>query len=277
MEATELIDTHCHLDNERLAEDRADILARARNAGITDIILPGVWINGFASIQQLAENASSPVRLHAAFGLHPQVLPLVPPQEDAPALATLRQQCSTYRPVAVGECGLDYRVDMSAAPRERQRAVLRAQLELARELRIPVLLHCLSAHEDLVREIDAVGGLPAGGVMHSFSGSAQQVAAFVQRGLHLSFAGPISWPGARKPAEAARCCPAERLLCETDAPDQPPHPHRGERNEPAMLLHVLRALAAAREEPVATTARLCTENARRVFRLGGPADTSATP
>jgi TatD DNase family protein len=245
-------------------------MERARRAGVSHIVVPTVWPDDFAAAWDVADRAG-PVRCHVALGLHPQALPDSPADQDHLALDALRQACAARRPAALGECGLDYRVDLEAAPRERQRHVLRDHLLLANALRLPVLLHCLAAHNDLAALIDDVGGLPAGGVMHAFSGSAEQVDLFVKRGLCLSFAGPVTWPGARKPTRAAAACPGWALLCETDAPDQTPHPYRGTRNEPAYLPLVVEALARARGEGVGETARLCTENARRVlgFTAGG--------
>jgi TatD DNase family protein len=150
---------------------------------------------------------------------------------------------------------------------ERQVAVLEGQLRLARAHRLPVSLHALHAlpRLRLVLERD---GLPFGGVLHSYSGSAEQVAPFAALGLHFAFAGPLTWPGARKPALAARAVAPERLLLETDAPDQTPRPHRG-RCEPAQLVEVAAALAAALGRTPAEVGALTTANARRLFLSGG--------
>jgi TatD DNase family protein len=148
----------------------------------------------------------------------------------------------------------------------RQVAVLRGHLRLARRHGLPVMLHCLRAHEPLLALL-AEEPLPAGGVLHSFSGSAEQVAPFVALGLHLSFAGPLTYEGARRPVAAARATPRGRLLLETDAPDQTPRPHRG-RNEPAFLFGIAAALARALDLPVEEVDALTSANARALFRLG---------
>ncbi|MEW5855747.1 MAG: TatD family hydrolase, partial [Myxococcota bacterium] len=195
MQLGPLVDTHCHLDSARFGADVPEILERAAGAGVMDVVLPGVWPDGFEGLLRLSLQPS-PVRLHVAWGLHPQVLPDVPAGADDVAMEEVRRMCERHRPVGIGECGLDYRVDTVAAPPERQRRVLRFHLELARDLRLPVLLHCLSAHDDLLVELDRVGPLPAGGIMHSYSGSAEQARPFLKRGLHLSFTGPVTWTGA---------------------------------------------------------------------------------
>jgi TatD DNase family protein len=260
------VDTHCHLDAAAFDADRAATLQRAADAGVTDIMLPGVHPRSFTRLLDLQAECGV-VRLHTAFGLHPQLLPELPPEQDDVILAAIAEMCVKHRPLAIGECGLDHRVDSRLAPHARQRRVLAFHLQLARRLELPVLLHCLSAHEDLAQELDAAGELPQGGVMHSFSGSAEQMMQFVQRGLHISFAGPITWPGARKAPRCAAVCPPERLLAETDAPDQAPEPVRGQRNEPANMVHVVAALARARQETEQDTAALCVGNARRLLGL----------
>jgi TatD DNase family protein len=148
---------------------------------------------------------------------------------------------------------------------ERQVAVLRGHLRLARLLGLPVMLHCLRAHDALLALL-AEEPLPAGGVLHSFSGSAEQARAYARFGLHFAFAGPITYERARKPLAAARAVPREKLLLETDAPDQTPRPRRG-RNEPAHLPLVAAAIAGAMGATVEEVDALTTANARALFRL----------
>jgi len=266
-----LFDTHAHLDMPRFQGDHRAVLERARAAGVHDVLVPGVHPHTFEGLHTLASQAW-PVRLHQAWGLHPQVIPDVDPAHEHQVLAAVEAMCARVPPLAVGECGLDYRIDLSLAPKDRQRRILRFHLALARRLRLPVLLHCLSAHEDMLAELKACGPFPDGVVMHSFSGSSEQLLPFVKLDAFISFAGPVSWANARKAPRAARDCPAPLLLCETDAPDQSPEPVRGQRNEPAHLIHVVNALAAARGEDALETASTCTRNALRLFRLGPPSE-----
>jgi TatD DNase family protein len=148
---------------------------------------------------------------------------------------------------------------------ERQLRVLDGHARLARKHGLPLLVHCQRAHPVLEGWLEKAPLPEAGVVLHSYSGGPARVAASVARGCHLSFAGPVSWPEARKPLEALRLTPRDRLLVETDAPDQAPASHRGGRNEPAFLVEVVKATAAALGEPVEATGALLSENARRLF------------
>jgi TatD DNase family protein len=265
-----VFDSHCHLDRGAFAADRDEVLARARAAGVEEILVPAVEPEGWEGL--LAWTAGR-TGVHAALGIHPQALPYLDPAQDDRRLADLETALSRGGAVAVGECGLDGPTGDPAAgeggphpaPMARQLAVLAGHLAIARRLRLPVVLHSLRA-ADPMREILERDGVPAGGVLHSFSGRADQVPALAALGLHFSFAGPVTYEGARKPLAAARAVPRERLLVETDAPDQTPRPHRG-RNEPAYLPLVVEALARALGMPVAEVAELSAANARRLFRL----------
>jgi TatD DNase family protein len=258
-----VIDTHCHLDAPAFDADREAVLARARAAGVTDVVVPAVDPGGWARL--VAFGASHP-GVHVALGIHPQALPGMAPADDDRHLADLESLLARGGAVAVGECGLDGPSVGEGAPLDRQRAVLRGHLAIARKLGLPVLLHSLRAHEAMLEELGR-DGVPSGGVLHSFSGSAEQVPPFAALGLHFSFAGPVTYEGARKPVAAARVVAADRLLLETDAPDQSPHPHRGRRNEPAHLPFVLGAVALAVGTSPGEVDRLTSGNARRLLRL----------
>jgi TatD DNase family protein len=261
-----VIDSHCHLDATAFDPDRGAVLARAREAGVTDLVVPGVAPVGWAGLLSLA--ASDPA-IHVALGIHPQALPDLDPGADDRHLADLESLLARGGAVAVGECGLDGPTAVGGASLDRQLAVLRGHLAIARRLGLPVILHSLRAG-DAMREALEREGVPAGGVLHSFSGSAEQVAPLAGLGLHFSFAGPVTYESARKPLAAARAVPAERLLVETDAPDQTPRPHRGTRNEPAHLPLVLEAVARATGSTPEALDALTTANARRLFRLPAP-------
>jgi len=199
-----------------------------------------------------------------ALGIHPQLLPELPEEGDGPSLDRLDGLLAAGGVVAVGECGLDG-PSAPGAPMERQVRVLDAHARLARKHGLPLLVHCQRAHPVLDAWLARAELPEAGVVLHSYSGGPARVAGYVARGCHLSFAGPVSWLEARKPVEALRLTPRERLLVETDAPDQAPVPHRGVRNEPAFLARIVEAVAAALGERVEATGRLVAENARRLF------------
>jgi len=262
-----LIDTHCHLDGAAFAPDRDAVLARARAAGVSEIVVPSIGPEGWPA---LARYSAATPGVHFGLGIHPQLLPALDGRDDDRRLADLDAALGAGGAVAVGECGLDGPSIPAGAPLERQVHVLRGHLALARKHRLPVMLHCLKLHEPLLALLDEEDGpVPAGGVLHSFSGSADQVRSYVRSGLHFSFAGAVTYEGARRPIAALMAVPPERLLLETDAPDQTPRPHRG-RNEPAFLPAIAAAVARATGRTVAEVDALTSANARALFRLGPP-------
>jgi len=235
---------------------------------VEGILVPAIGPESWEALLELPRRER---RLQVALGIHPQLLPELPEAEDAGALARLDALLGRGGAVAVGECGLDG-PSTAGAPMERQLRVLDAHAALAAKHRLPLLIHCQKAHP-VLEEWLARTSLPGVEViLHSYSGGPGRVEAYVRRGCHLSFAGPVSWPEARKPVEALRLTPRERLLVETDAPDQAPAPHRGGRNEPAFLVRVVEATAGALGTTVEETGVLVAENARSLFpafRRGG--------
>jgi TatD DNase family protein len=258
-----VIDSHCHLDGRAFDADREAVLARARAAGVTDLVVPAVEPSGWAGLLELASDHPG---VHAALGIHPQALPGLDPAHDDRHLADLEALLSRGGAVAVGECGLDGPTVAAGVPLDRQLAVLRGHLGIARRLGLPLILHSLRSHDSMREALDR-DGVPGGGVLHSFSGSAEQVPRLAELGLHFSFAGPVTYEAARKPLAAVRAVALDRLLVETDAPDQTPRPHRGARNEPGNLPLVLAGVASAIGATPAELDVLTTRNARRLFRL----------
>lgn len=262
-----MIDTHCHLDGAAFETDRDAVLARARAAGVSEIVVPAVGPDGWDRLRTWAQATPG---IHFALGIHPQLLPELDPRDDDRVLADLDAALARGGAVAIGECGLDAPSAAEgagpfAAAMDRQSAVLRGHLALARKHQLPVLLHCLRTHPVLLALLEREE-LPRGGVMHSYSGSADLVRPYAAAGLWFSFAGPVTYERARKPLDAARAVPRDRLLVETDAPDQTPRPHRG-RNEPAFLRETATALAQALGVAVAELDELTTSNARRLLGL----------
>jgi len=261
-----VIDTHCHLDEPVYDADREEVLRRAREAGVTDVLVPAIGPGGWAA---LASWAAGVPGVHFGLRVHPQLLPELDPAGDRALLGRLEAELARGDAIGVGECGLDGPSAAAGAPMERQVEVLRGHLRLARRLGLPVMLHCLRAHDPLLTLLEEEP-LPAGGVLHSYSGSADQVRAYARHGLHFSFAGPVTYEGAKRPLAAARAVARDRLLVETAAPDQPPRPRRG-RNEPSFLPGIAAALAAALGMPVDELDALTSANARTLFRLPSPA------
>lgn len=256
-----MIDTHCHIDSPRFSEDRPEVLARAWAAGLKGIVVPAIGPEGWEALLELPR---SDARLQVGLGIHPQRLPELPESEDDEHLERLDALLASGA-AAVGECGLDGGSVAAGASLERQLRVLERHLDLAQKHGLPVLVHCLKAHPALVALLERRATPPAGMLLHSYSGGADLVPFYLRKGCDFSFAGPVTFEGARKPLGAARAVPIDRLHAETDAPDQSPHPHRGGRCEPGFLPLVIAALGEAHrlmpEELAARTA----ENARRLF------------
>lgn len=266
-----MIDTHCHLDMPRFDLDRDAVVTRARAAGVTAMVIPGVEPDRWA----LTEAQASPGERFIALGIHPQVVPDLDDAVIQRGLGDLATRLRASGAVAVGECGLDTTIDLAIAPMDRQRRVLEAHIEIARTLDLPLILHVLRAHDDALRVLRAARLPRNPGAIHSFSGSAELAKQYLALGFHLSFAGSVTRTNARRPVESARITPIERLLVETDAPDQapngaPPSGPDGRRCEPAHLGLTIARLASIRGEDPLELARSTAENARKLFALPLP-------
>jgi TatD DNase family protein len=251
-----MIDTHCHLDTDAFAADRDAVLERARAAGVRGILIPAIRPATWPALLALCSRPG----LRAALGVHPQIVPDLAPGEADDLEAKI---IAAHGPgvVAVGECGLDG----ATGERERQEQLFRAHIRAARELALPLSIHVLRAHDVAPRILREEKAHEVGGVLHSYSGGEALVGVYRDLGMYFSFAGPVTYPNARRPLEAARAVPAELLLAETDAPDQSPAAHRGERCEPAFVADVIAGLARARGADVDELRQLTTANAARLF------------
>ncbi|MDP3237021.1 MAG: TatD family hydrolase [Myxococcales bacterium] len=256
-----MIDTHCHLDMPRFDGDRAAVLERAWSAGLTGLIVPAVAPSTW---EALLEWPARDARVQVGLGIHPQFLPELDERDDEKHLAFLDSLLSRGSAIAVGECGLDGPTK-AVVPMERQVRIVRAHFALARKHRLPMLMHCLRAHPELLELLKTEPLPEAGLLMHSYSGSADLTKKYVKYGCHFSFAGPVSFAEARRPIDALKSVPLERLLAETDAPDQAPHPHRGQRSEPAFLPLIVEAMARGRGEPLEVTRDAMLANTKRLF------------
>ena len=251
-----LIDSHCHLDAPEFDPDRDAVIARARAAGVTRQIVPAVDASGWETLRILC---ASETGLFPAYGLHPMYLAEHRPEH----LPMLKDWIERERPVAVGECGLDFFVDgLDAA---QQSMYFDGQLRLARDFDLPVIVHARRAVDQVMAAIRRFG--PLRGVVHSFSGSADQVARLYDLGFLIGLGGPITYDRANRLRTLAATLPIECLLLETDAPDQPDSGHRGQRNEPARLTTIRDTIAALRGIEPEAVAKATTANAERLFRL----------
>ncbi|WIG55445.1 MAG: Putative deoxyribonuclease YjjV [Rhodanobacteraceae bacterium] len=249
-----LFDSHVHLDAPEFDGDRAKVLRDARAAGVAEMLIPAVSAAGWPKLHGLCESETG---LHPAYGLHPCYLD----QHSDQDLAALEAWLRTHPAAAVGECGLD---DLQPG-RERQLHFLRGQMEIAHRFDLPLVLHARRAFEAVILELRNFGK-PLRGVVHSFSGSAEQARQLGKLGFLVGIGGPVTHARARRLQATVAALPVESLLLETDAPDQPGAQHKGQRNQPAFLREVLDCVAGLRGDDPDELAHRTTANARRLFR-----------
>ena len=253
-----LIDTHCHLTDSDYDADRAEVLARAWAAGVTRIVVIGA---SRESAERALALARSEPRLSVTAGIHPHDAT----GWDGPTREWLRATLRRPEVVAAGEMGLDYHYDHS--PRAVQRAAFEAQIELARELGKPVVIHAREADDDVAAVLRAHGDVPA--ILHSFSSGPGLLRAGLDLRHYVSFSGMVTFRNWRLD-QAILETPLDRLLLETDGPYLAPVPHRGTRNEPAYVRLVAERIAAVRGLPVEDLIQASAANAARVFRFSTP-------
>ena len=252
-----LIDTHCHFNHKRLEDDLNDCLTRAEQADVRQMVIVGY---DMASSEQAVRQAEArPGVLFATVGVHPHDSK----DWNEESEARLRALAGHPSVVAIGEIGLDFHYDFS--PREAQYAAFRAQMRLARDAGLPIVIHCREAYHETLDVLEVEGARKIGGVMHCWAGTPEQAVQTVALGLALGLGGTLTFKSAEDIREAARQAPAEALLVETDAPYLAPMPHRGKRNEPAYTRIVADALAQLRGVSFPEIEALTTANARRVF------------
>jgi len=254
-----LIDTHCHLTFEPLADDVPAVLKRSRQAGVT------VWITvgtSLADSRKAVELAGRHENLYASVGIHPHDAK----DAEGPALAELKELARNDRVVAIGETGLDFHYNFSKQP--DQKRVFADHLNIAREMELPVIIHSRNAFDETLEILDRRGNGLKGVVFHCFSGSADQARQLLDRGYYVSFTGVVTFKNARTAREAARTVPADRLMVETDCPYMSPEPVRGQKpNEPSLMLHTARFLAELKGLSADEFARQSTQAAIRFFNL----------
>ncbi len=256
-----LIDSHCHLDGPEFDADREQVIERARAAGVQHLLLIGTGAN-YQEIGAALSIAERTEGAYAAGGIHPHDARYFLDSD----FRELRELASRPKFLALGEIGLDYHYDHS--PRDAQQQILIRQLELARELKLPIIIHCREAWADLRGIVRSHWhGADLGGILHCFTGSREDAFSLLDSGFMVSFAGNLTFKKAEDLREVARAIPADRLLIETDSPYLAPVPHRGKRNEPAYVREVLRVLAEVRGEEESALGLQVTENFRRAAGL----------
>ena len=258
MNATLLIDTHCHLDFDWFDADRDAVVERAAAAGVARMIVPALDMANCTAVLQLTERYDT---VYAAIGVHPNS---AAGWQDG-WIDDLRRLAAHEKVVAIGEIGLDYYRDR--APKAIQQRALVLQLELAAELDLPVIIHNRESNEDVIRLLAAspLNGRSQPGVLHSFAADWPMAQAALALGFYLGFTGPVTFKKADDLRRIVAQVPADRLLVETDSPFLTPHPHRGKRNEPAYVAYVAERIAQERGVDTAVLAQQTTANALRLF------------
>ena len=253
-----IFDTHAHYDDDRFDADRDELLSSLPERGVGLVVIPGCDLDSSRAAVALAEKYP---HVYAAVGWHPENCGSCRLPEDVDAL---RELAKHPKVVAIGEIGLDYHWAQNP-PREHQLSVFRAQLVLAMELNLPVIVHDRDAHGDCLTIVRALPEIR--GVFHCFSGSFEMGRELWRRGWYLGFGGPLTYKNARKTVEVAAVAPITLLLLETDAPYLAPVPLRGTRNDSRNLRYVVAKLAELRGTTPERIIELTAENGKRLFRI----------
>ena len=253
-----LFDSHCHVDEPKFDEDRDEVLARMAANGVTRYAVVGSDME--TSAHCVAFAAAHPGAV-AVVGIHPHEAKGYKPEN----LQALADWYTSEQAVAIGETGLDYFYDLS--PRDVQKNVCAAQLNLAYELGAPVVFHIRDAHGDMLDLLRAHKGRLPGGIVHCYSGSWESAKEYLNLGYYISFAGPVTFKKAPHLQQVAVNVPQDRLLIETDSPYLTPVPLRGQRNEPAYVRYVLEKQAEVHGVSAEELAQITTQNAMRLYRI----------
>jgi TatD DNase family protein len=253
-----LIDTHTHLDDARYNDDREAVIARAREAGLEAFITIGCDLATSRSAVALADHYAF---VYASVGVHPHEVKHI--QEDW--YDEFRYLAKSDKIVAYGEIGLDYHYNHSSPKEQRER--FHEQIQLARDLKLPVIIHTREAQEDTITILKEEKASEIGGVFHCFSGDARLAKDALDLGFYLSFSGILTFPNAAMLRDIAQNTPLDRVLIETDCPYLTPVPYRGKRNEPAYVSQVAQQLASIHSLPLKDVAEQTSTNAKRLFKI----------
>lgn len=251
-------DSHAHLDDSRYDHCRDDIIAAAKENGISYILNPGADLATSIKAVNIAQKYDA---VYAAVGVHPHDVK----DMDEDTLEILRSLTKKEKVVAIGEIGLDFYYNHS--PQDKQRYWFKRQITLAKDLKLPMIIHDRDAHQEVFNLLKNNKAGEFGCVMHCYSGSLELAKEYVKQGIYISLAGPLTFKNAKKTHEVAQGIPLEWLLIETDSPYLAPAPHRGKLNEPAYVSLVAQAIAAAKGISVKEVADKTTSNALKLFKM----------
>jgi len=253
-----LFDTHVHLNAEQFNEDLQEVIDRAQAEGVERMVVVGFDRPTITKAIELCETYDF---IYASVGWHPVDAIDMKPED----LEWLRELSAHPKVVALGEMGLDYHWDKS--PKEIQKEVFKKQIQLAREVQLPIIIHNREATSDIVEILKEAGAAEVGGIMHCFSGSVETAKECLDMNFYISLGGPVTFKNAKKPKEVAEAVPLDRLLIETDCPYLAPHPYRGKRNEPAFVKLVAEQIAELKGISYDEVAKATTENANKLFDI----------
>lgn len=256
MSKSSIIDSHCHLDFESFDDDRMQVLQRAADNNISDIVIPGTEKSHWPRITKLCKQYK---QLHACYGLHPYWVN----QHKKQDIEDLSRYIENNTAVAIGECGLDFRPQQ--ADKKKQLLFFEAQLNIAENHQLPLVIHSVNATETVIQCLKKFKNLR--GMIHSFSGSAEQARQLIKLNFFISVSASVTYERAKKIRRVIRDIPLTSLLVETDAPDQPDQENYNKRNEPAFIVNTITAIARERQETFEDIARQSTINARKLFNI----------
>ncbi|CAK6470107.1 TatD family hydrolase [Peribacillus castrilensis] len=253
-----LFDTHVHVNAEQFNEDLEDVIERAKEAGVDNMVVVGFDRPTIIRAMELIETYDF---MYAAVGWHP--VDAIDMTEDD--LQWIEELSNHPKVVAIGEMGLDYHWDKS--PKDVQMEVFRKQIRLAKKVGLPIIIHNREATADIVNILKEEEASRVGGIMHCFSGSAETALDCINMNFYISLGGPVTFKNAKKPKEVAAAVPLDRLLIETDCPYLAPHPYRGKRNEPSYVKLVAEQIAEIKQLTIEEVSQATTENAKKLFGI----------
>ncbi|WP_129599004.1 TatD family hydrolase [Anaerophilus nitritogenes] len=253
-----LFDSHAHLDDPRFDKDRDEIIKRAKDNGISYIVNPGA---DFETSVRAIEMAKEYDMVYAAVGVHPHDVK----DMDEITLSLLKGLSKKPKVVAIGEIGLDYHYDHS--PRDLQRDWFRRQIHLAKEVKLPIIIHDREANDDVMSILKEEKAFETGVLLHCYSGSKELARQYIKLGAYISIAGPITFNNARKTVEVVENIPLEYLFVETDSPYLTPIPYRGKRNEMSYVKYVAEKVAQIKGISIEEVAHQTTQNAKKFFNI----------
>ncbi|MDV2686741.1 TatD family hydrolase [Alkalihalophilus lindianensis] len=253
-----LFDTHVHLNADQFEDDIEEVIERAREAGVSEMVVVGFDEKTINRALHLIEKYDM---LYAAVGWHP--VDAIDMTDEH--LNWLEELAAHPKVVALGEMGLDYHWDKS--PKDVQKEVFRKQIQLAKKVKLPIVIHNREADQDIVDILEEEDAREVGGIMHCFGGSVEIAERCLNMNFYISLGGPVTFKNAKRPKEVAKHVPMDRLLIETDCPYLAPHPYRGKRNEPAYVKLVAEQIAELKEVDLEVVANKTRENAKRLFGI----------